>query len=589
MNWQKILTYQRLKALAGSRSYEAGMTYFEAGAVSGLLVGEQTLTGWVQGSERYRVRLDYNLETNTDANAEEGEEQFSADCTCPFSREGNFCKHCVAIGVAVLKADKDSESSSQPVSIGSLRAYLEARSKEQLIALLLEQVSRDDELQNRLLLEIAQSSPNGPDLSIYRKSIDRAVKIHGYLDYGDVSDYADGIQAVIASLKELCKKGFATETRELTEYVLLALNEEINSIDDSNGEVGEGWQHLHQLHLEATLQSPGDPFVLADWLYKAEMGSDWDNEIDAEDYYPALGERGKERFREIVRTAWAALPSLGPGASGSYSGNRYRLTGLMCSFAQEDGDFQAEMEINQHDLSSAYRFLEIAQLYRSANDPASALEWAEKGVAQFSEKPDSRLLDFLVEQYTLGARYEDAYAILWNRFEAGPNFDNYRSLHNYAKPRNEWEAWRTRCWQRLREAVAQRKRPSQTGAYGFHGTADHSLLVTILLWEKRDEEAWLEAEMGDCSRELWLKLAQIREENHPQDALRLYREEIDRQLQAITNGEYKQPMTYLIKIRDLLLRTEEEDRFKTYISALRTEYKRKRNFIKILDENRFPV
>ena len=131
MNWKQALTRQKLQELAGSRSYTAGLAYFQEGAVSALLVGENTMSAQVQGSQRYRVRLEFD---------KQGE--LSGDCTCPYASDGNFCKHCVAVGLAWLRADEDPTASSAPVTVSSIRAYLEARTKEQLIALL-EQVARD--------------------------------------------------------------------------------------------------------------------------------------------------------------------------------------------------------------------------------------------------------------------------------------------------------------------------------------------------------------------------------------------------------------------------------------------------------------
>ena len=352
----------------------------------------------------------------------------------------------------------------------------------------------------------------------------------------------------------------------------------------SNGEVGSVWQSLNELHLRATLQSPGDPFVLAEWLFKREMTTDWDMDVDVEDYLPALGEAGEAHFRQQVEDAWEALPQLKPGAQHSYNGNRFRLNNLMLDFAK--GDPQRILAIKQRDLSSAYHFLNIAQLYLEMGDPDSALEWAEKGRAHFPEHLDARLLTFLVEQYTARERFAEAYSLFWQEFEKRPNLATYSALHDYAQARDEWGVWRVRCWQTLREAIAQRK---QQPRGMFFQPSDHSELVTILLWERRDEEAWEEAQAGGCSRALWLQLAQMREQNHPEDAVRIYQEKIDKQLPTISNGDYEEPMRLLLRVRTLLQHMKQAERFNTYALRLRAEFKRKRNFMKLLDQNRFPA
>lgn len=573
MDWKQALTEQKLQELAGGRSYTAGLAYFQEDAVSGLLVGENTLSAQVQGSHRYRVRLEFDKQG-----------YLSGDCTCPYADEGHFCKHCVAVGLAWLQADKDPSTRSAPVTVDSLRAYLESRTKEQLVALLLEQVERDSELQKRLLLKVAQSSPNGPNLATYRKSIERAIAIRGYLDYDEVRDYADGVQDVVNSLEELLESGFARETRELAEYALNELNSSLGNIDDSDGNVGEAWQHLNDLHLRATLQAPDDPFALAEWLFKHTMRSDWDSDTDFMDYLPALDEAGAAHFQHLVEDAWEALPYLKPGDTRSYNGNRFRLAQLMLDFAA--GDPERLLAIKKRDLSLAYHFLEIAQLYLEMSDADSALEWAEKGKSAFPENTDSRLLTFLVEQYTARERFADAYAILWPQFEKQPRLAAYRALHDYAQARGEWDEWRVLCWQTLRDAVEQRKKQPR-GL--FYQPADHSELVTILLWEQRDEEAWEEAKAGGCSRDLWLQLAQMREQNHPEDAVRVYQEEIDKELAVISNGDYGDPIRWLLKVRGLRQRLNQEERLHSYVLRLRAEYKRKRNFMKALDQQGFPA
>ena len=576
MNWNQVLTQSALQELAGSRSYADGVRYAGAGAVSDILVGDHTITAQVQGSERYRVRLDF------DEN-----ESLSGDCTCPFAAQGNFCKHCVALGIAYLKAESDPASTAKPVKLSTVQAHLENCSREQLIALVLEQVKRDPELKTRLMLDIAQSGPNGPDLNAYRKSIDRAIAIPGYLDYDDVGRYADGIETVVVSLTKLLERGFAKQTRELAEYAIDKLTSKLDQIDDSNGDVGGVWQDLHQVHLDSTLEFPDDPTILAEWVFNREMTHDWDLDVGYEEYLPALGTEGEEHFRRLAEAQWASIPQLNPGDRDSYNGQRYAITSLMLRL--NAGDLPGIVAIKQRNLSLAYHFLEVAELYQKSGDSHSALEWAEQGRVSFPKDTDSRLLDFLVEQYTEHERFAEAYSILWERFKNRMSLTQYQMIYDYAKARGDWDEWRARSWNLLRTESQRREPVPGTGVFLSRVAPDHSLLVAILLWEGRNDEAWDEAQAGGCSGELWLRLAQTREESHPDDAMRLYRDEIEKQLAVISNGDYVAPIRYLRKVREIAGRTGQEDRLVAYIQRLRAEYKRKRNFMKLLDENRFPA
>lgn len=113
--------------------------------------------------------------------------------------------------------------------------------------------------------------------------------------------------------------------------------------------------------------------------------------------------------------------------------------------------------------------------------------------------------------------------------------------------------------------------------------------MAILLWEKRDEEAWQEANEGGCSRSLWLSLAQTREITHPVDAIHVYKEEVHRKIEPTSNGDYSESMIYLNKLRKIMSRTNQSDQFRGYVLQLRSEFKRKRNLIKLLDQHKFPA
>lgn len=78
---------ERLLRLAGARSFERGEEYALDGRVQRLALAEDSATATVMGAAPYRVTL-----RRDPAGALKGA------CTCPV---GAFCKHCVAVGLAV--------------------------------------------------------------------------------------------------------------------------------------------------------------------------------------------------------------------------------------------------------------------------------------------------------------------------------------------------------------------------------------------------------------------------------------------------------------------------------------------------------
>ncbi|HEX3678250.1 MAG TPA: SWIM zinc finger family protein, partial [Galbitalea sp.] len=80
----------RADLLADEASYARGVDYFRRGRVlRSTTKPDGTIDGVVEGEDFYRVRL--------------GPRDWS--CSCPMGANGVFCKHCVAVALAVDAAD----------------------------------------------------------------------------------------------------------------------------------------------------------------------------------------------------------------------------------------------------------------------------------------------------------------------------------------------------------------------------------------------------------------------------------------------------------------------------------------------------
>jgi uncharacterized Zn finger protein len=90
MSLSKFLNEPFLLSAAGEASYERGVSYYKSDRVSELDGDEGEALADVQGSEMYSVRLWLDGES------------LCYECDCPVGSEGSFCKHCVAVGLAIL-------------------------------------------------------------------------------------------------------------------------------------------------------------------------------------------------------------------------------------------------------------------------------------------------------------------------------------------------------------------------------------------------------------------------------------------------------------------------------------------------------
>jgi len=93
---KEIITRQNLHNLTGNRSFGRGENYFESGLVGPITEKTGVISAKVHGSHTYETRLKIVA-------APQGKARLNHSCTCPIGRDGDFCKHCVALGLAWIE------------------------------------------------------------------------------------------------------------------------------------------------------------------------------------------------------------------------------------------------------------------------------------------------------------------------------------------------------------------------------------------------------------------------------------------------------------------------------------------------------
>ncbi len=557
-----LLSAGILRNLAGERTFLRGEDYAVGGKVRDLVELEGEITARVRGTGRYRVRLW----------KEKGDLAFA--CTCPIGSDGGFCKHCVAVALVWL-SDQAGAGDVLPVSgrgasLDDIRAHLAGRSKDSLVELLLDQAGRDEQLYDRLLLETASRRRKGPDLAALRKAIDRAVDPGEFVDYRSAYAYATGVDEVIDTLERVLRQGHAAGVVELTEYAVAAVDEAMGSVDDSDGLLGAVLQRLGDLHHSACIAARPDPVKLASRLFKLEMSLESESFLGAAAMYAdVLGTDGWATYQNLAATEWKRVRALGPGEQDPERyGRRFRITHIMETLAQESSDVEMLVEVKRRDLSHAFAYLEIAELYQKARQSDKALEWAERGVAAFPKETDSRLREFLADEYHRRRRHAEAMALIWAEFNEYPCLERYKVLKTHADRQREWPGWRERALALLRQ-LADRRNRTAGRHLAWTSRPDHSDLVRVFLWERDVEAAWHEAVSGGCSTDLWLELAAEREAEHPEDAVPIYRAAVERTVALKHNAAYEQTIGLLGKVARLMTRLGEDADLAAYLLSVR--------------------
>ncbi|WP_328739149.1 SWIM zinc finger family protein [Streptomyces erythrochromogenes] len=273
--------------------------------MSALEIGEKTATASVDGTEIYEVELT------------EHEDGLTGCCDCPYGREGNFCKHCVAVGLTVLQQSESVPKHRAAAASRSrqLTTWLETRSRGELLALVKEHIAADHDLRRRLEL---RASTADDDPSAVRERFltlldTRPFARYGYVEYADARAY--GLQAAeaVSVLRNLTATGRATEAVDMAREAVEALARTYGEIDDSDGVIGNVADGLAAAHLEACLVAHPDPSRTADWLVDhllSDLGHATDILLSA--YADVLKSTGMAGHTNGLRQPCARTPRTGP-------------------------------------------------------------------------------------------------------------------------------------------------------------------------------------------------------------------------------------------------------------------------------------
>jgi len=581
-----ILTRDELADLADGRSFARGEKYHAEGRVEDLRAAENEISARVQGNEDYRVRLW----------AEHGEVMFS--CSCPWAAQGNFCKHCVAVGLTWLSGSavgsgskkRRKHAEAEPVIVDDVRAMLEGCEKEELVSLLMTESMRADGLYETLQLKAALRKKPGRGASACRQTLTRAIRHRGFVAWDEAHDYARRIQMVIDQVEDMLTQGLASDVIELTEHAFKLLENAQGQVDDSDGGMRPIWERLAALHLAACRKVGPERKALARRLFEFEFKSDWDAfHAAAATYQEILGKEGLAEYQRLAEKEWKRFPALGPGDEREEIGTgRFQITSIMETLAELTGGLEELVSVKSRDLTFAYNFLQIAQLYQTAGQPDKALEWAERGLKAFPERTDGRLRVFLANEYHRRKRPDEAMALIWSEFVERQELTEYQLLKEHADRVREWPAWRAKALAHLRKTLKP-IRP-EPGFKRLHRDwyDGCSRLVEILLWEDKAEEAWQEAKSGDCGDTLWLELAHRREPEHPEDSIEVYKRLVESALTPTQPALYPEAVKLLKRIAQLQARIGQKEEFEGFLATVRMEHKAKRNLLKLLDATKWP-
>jgi uncharacterized Zn finger protein len=518
-----------LRRVAAHGSFERGLDYLDS--VSGIDVRRGRATATVYGSDAYLVSLTWA----------DGEPDGA--CTCPHGENGFFCKHCVALGLTLLRMDLPALVSAAETKRGAIEDWLRSLSHEELVAELVNVIDDDAGLRRRYELRVASSNA---DIEAVRRSI------HDLLDFsgGGGEDYSGRIAAAAIPIRGLIDAGKAEDAIDLAREALDLLVDNIEMVDESGDWAIDDLLEAHLLACEASPPEVKDlAHYLADWLLRDEYGV----VPEIEEYAELLGEEGMALIREQIAETFARDP-----------GN-WIARSLMEAQAKEEGDVDALIAVYAaNPVSNGQSHMLIARELESAGRDAEALTWAERGLRECAFPYDT-LADYVAGRYASAGRDGDVLELRRARFAAEGSLANYRALRQAAQVCGDWPAERESALARLRVAG--------------------SLVLIDALTDDGDIDAAWETAPGIATNAQMVRLADASIETRPSDALAVYLKAIAPLYQLTGDDVYRRMATLLVSARSCHEALGTPDEFERYVDVIRTDLKRKRNLIRILDEN----
>lgn len=537
----ELLSDAALSRYAGPRAFQRGVDYYRHGHVESVQPVGDGFRATVRGQRTYRVT--FSLKRGA----------LDYYCTCPMGVEGDFCKHCVASSLAWRSAGS-ALPKRQPPALKDARKVLAAMPSAAIAKLLLEWAKDDKLLEQRLLKLVADA--NGPQAA--------AAAVLNAIRDAEGDHYAASL--AIDEVENLLEDGHAAIVVDLCEAALRVFAEddtwELEEWEDEEDHVGDLTTRLGELHLRACREAAIDPVALAQRLYELEFDEDIDEfYLTPESYGELLGPAGWIAFRKLAE-------------EGPHRTNRHTRD-LLQSIARATGDTDWLIRLMSANLDSASKFTYMIEHLRKAKRDDEAFVWIERGIAAFSTDVNLRAL--AIEEYQRRGDHTKAMKLAWASYSAYPGPTQFVELQRHASLAGEWPEWRDNAIGLIRKQIAATK---------GGGKPDHSRLVELFLAEKNEEAAWREANTGGCSSYLWLRLAELREKDHPGDAAPIYLRAAEQEIVNARASDYQPAVDLLRRAAKVMKHIGAAAQFVREVDALRAKYKARRNFIKLLDSTR---
>lgn len=542
------LSERTLLEAAGDRSYARGEGYVRY--VRGLRIAHEKAYASVQAKRVYTVELDWSGPRP------------DGSCTCPHYADGNFCKHLVAVGLAVIDSGAVDDV-AQAASV--LEATVQAMEVDELRAFVLTLAHRDGEV--RRMLGVRATAASGDDTTAkaeFEAYVQNALEFRGFVDYRESYAVAQDASDVLDELENHLNSGSAEIVRPALLRALTLLRTITEQADDSSGAIGSECERAAELYAQACRLGEPDAAELAGWLVSFRATSPGWPTLVLADFVDVFDEDALAIYR-------AAVADLNRQHAGRDHWSRFEVNAMLLELADHDGDVDRAIELLNEREHPQYGAI-IARLREAGRDD-EVVDWIDRAVAEgrvsghvggnaYWLSPSA-----VAETYREVGRINDAIAVLRADFVRQPAVRAYRALLDFAATIDRADTERTWAFDHARELAG--------------GPGAGSVLVQLALSEGDVDAAWEAADRYGAGW-AWQELATHGAEVRPVAAADLYRPQLENDLQRPNTRLYPGIAATLSTMAALYERGGRSADFALYIATIRQDYGRRPSLMKAL-------
>jgi uncharacterized Zn finger protein len=603
------LTWDDLEKWAGSKIVSRGKRYQQNKCVSGLAAtNDGCLVAWVEGSKRYATKVSMNKNGLPES-----------ICTCPY--EFN-CKHGVAVVLdyferiktnkSVPMASEDNEilqwiedtddETSPPEKVDKeIRAYVTAKTKEQLVELVLNHAQRYPELYHDLVDSRHLDTGETKSLvSGLRKEIRNISSEPGWQNYWRGEGYTPDYSSVCRKLEKLLSASCADEVLAIGRELMVASVRQVGESDDE-GETAQEISSCMPVIVKALDQSSLSPVDKLTWAVDAVLSDEYDlfnvfAEYLMRQHTPHDWSLLADRLLERINTS---TPTKGEDTfSRNYRRDRlsdWAIHALEC--AGRSGEI---LPLCKSEAQKTGSFTRLVKRLITDSQWADAEHWILEGIRAtghkwpgIADELRTMLLDIRIEQQNWPA----VAAIRADKFVRYPSQQTYTDCREAVSRLKAWPVvreclllylengtapWKQKNWTLPPSGLDKPDPPSNKKQFPMF-----DVLIDIAIYEKKPDDVLRWYDQMPKHRFGWYdqrddRIAIAIQNHSPDRAVAIWQKLAEGLIALVKPHAYEEAASYWGKVKKVLKEQEQVKRWEEYLHNLKTTHARKRRLMEIL-------